>query len=78
MKNRKAAGFDKMPPEVWKTRELNDILLRHRNSVYNQKTIYRCTKGCILPFPKKGDLGIAKNYGGITVTSIVAKIYATT
>ena len=32
-------------------------------------------KGCILPFPKKGDLGLAKNYQGITFTSIAAKIY---
>ena len=27
------------------------------------------------PFPKKGDLGLAKNYRGITLTSIAAKIY---
>ena len=32
-------------------------------------------KGCILPFPKKGDLVLAKNYRGITLTSIIAKIY---
>ena len=32
-------------------------------------------KGYILHFPKKGDLGLAKNYRGITLTSIVAKIY---
>ena len=32
-------------------------------------------KGCILPFPKKGDLRLAKNYRGITLTSIAAKIY---
>ena len=32
-------------------------------------------KGCILPFPKKGDLGLAKNYRGITLTSIAAEIY---
>ena len=32
-------------------------------------------KGCILPSPKKGDLGLAKNYQGITFTSIAAKIY---
>ena len=31
--------------------------------------------GCIIPFPKKGDLGLTKNYQGITLTSIVAKIY---
>ena len=32
-------------------------------------------KGCILPFPKKGDLRLAKNHQGITLTSIAAKIY---
>ena len=32
-------------------------------------------KGCILPFPKKGDLGLAKNYRGMTLTSMAAKIY---
>ena len=32
-------------------------------------------KGCILLFPKKGDPGLAKNYQGITLTSIAAKIY---
>ena len=32
--------------------------------------------GCILPFPKKGDLGIAENYRDITHTSIAAKIYS--
>ena len=32
-------------------------------------------KGCILAFPKKGDLGLAKNYRGIILTSIAAKIY---
>ena len=34
------------------------------------------TKGFILPFPKKGDLRIAKNYSGITLTSIAVKIYS--
>ena len=37
--------------------------------------IDRWTKCCILPFPKKGELGISKNYWGITLTSIVAKLY---
>ena len=32
-------------------------------------------KGYILPFPKNGDLGLAKNYRGITLISITAKIY---
>ena len=75
IKNRKAAGLYKIPSEVWKTREFDDIQLRHCNAVYSQNTIGRWPKGCILPFPKKGDLRIAKDYWGITLTSIVAKIY---
>ena len=75
IKNRKAAGLDEIAPEVWKTREFNNILLQHCNAIYNQNTIDRWTKGCILPFPKKGNLGLAKNYQGIPLTSIAAKIY---
>ena len=36
IKNRKVAGLDEIPPEVWKTRQFDDILLRHCNAVYNQ------------------------------------------
>ena len=75
IKNRKAAGLDEIPPEVWKTRQFDNILLRQCNAVYSQNRIERWKKGCILPFPKKGDLGLAKNYRGITLTSIAAKIY---
>ena len=71
IKNRKAAGLDEIPLEVWKTRQFDDILLRQCNAVYSQNGI----EGCILPFPKKGDLGLAKNYRGITLTSTAAKIY---
>ena len=75
IKNKKAAGLDEIPPEVWKSRQFDDILLRHCNAVYNQNPIGRWIKGCILPFPKKGDRGLAKNYRGITLTSLAAKIY---
>ena len=75
IKNRKAAGLDEIPSEVWKTRQFDDILLQQCNAVYNQNIIERWMKGCILPFPKKGDLGLAKNYRGTTHTSIAAKIY---
>ena len=71
----KATGLDEISPEVWKTRQFDDILLRHCNAVYYQNPIDRWMKRCILPFPKKGDLGLAKNYRGITLTSIAAKIY---
>ena len=60
IKNRKAAGLDEIFAEIWKTREFDDILLWHCNTIYNQSTIHKWTKGCILPFPQKGDLGIAK------------------
>ena len=66
IKNRKAAGLDEIPLEVWKARQLDDILLRHCNAIYNQNPIDRW---------KKGDLGLAKNYRGITLTSIAAIIY---
>ena len=35
----------------------------------------RWTKGCILHFSMKGDLGIPKNYRGIILISLAAKIY---
>ena len=62
IKNRKAAGLDEIPPELWKARQFEDTLLHHCNAVYYQNTIDRWMKGHILPFLKKGDLGFAKNY----------------
>ena len=40
IKNRKVTGLEEIPPEVWKTRQFNDILLRHSNAVYNQNPMY--------------------------------------
>ena len=57
--NRKAAELYEIGPEVWKTREFDDILLRYCNAVYNQNIIDRWTNGSI--HPKKDDLVIAKN-----------------
>ena len=41
IKNRKAAGLDEIPPEVWKTRQFDNILVQHCNAVYNQNPIDR-------------------------------------
>ena len=60
IKNRKATGLDEIPSEVWKTREFDDILLRHFSVIYNQNTIDRWTMGCIHPFPKKADLELPR------------------
>ena len=53
IKYRKAARLDEILPEVWKTIQFDDILLRHCNAIYNQNPIDRWTKGCILPFPER-------------------------
>ena len=45
--------------------------------MYKQNTKEKWTKVCILPFPKKGDLGITKNYSGKTHTAIAALVYNT-
>ena len=67
----KSAVIDEIPPEVWKS----GYLLAFCNDVFSQKPIEYWTKGCILPFPKKGDLSVTDNYRGITLTCIAAKIY---
>ena len=74
IKNGKVAGLHEIPPDVWETRQFNNILLQH-SAIYNQNPINKWTKGCILSFPKKGNLRLAKNCQGITLTSIATKIY---
>ena len=34
IKNRKTAGLDEIPQEVWKKREFDDLQLRYCNAVY--------------------------------------------
>ena len=75
IKYRKACGYGEIPVEVWKLKEFHEILLECCNSVYQQEVISSWRKGCILPFPKKDNLSITKNYRGITLTAITAKIY---
>ena len=62
IKSRRAAGFGKIPPEVWKTRKFDNIILQLYNAVYKQNTIEKYRKGCILSFSKKGNFEITKNY----------------
>ena len=40
-----------------------------------QSTREKLTKGCIPPFPLKGDFGITKNFTSITLTAMSAKVY---
>ena len=73
IKNRKAAGLDEIPRKYGRP----DNSTTYCSATATQYTIKidRWMKGCILPFPKNGDLRLAKNYRGITLTSIAAKIY---
>ena len=73
--NGKACGLDEIPAEVWKLTEFQNILLNFCNSVYSQNQIKIWTEGCLLPFPKKGDISQANNYRGITLTSIAEQMY---
>ena len=75
IKRRKTASLDKIPPEVWKTRKFDDLLLWVCNTLYKQITIEKWTKVCILSFTMKSDIGITKNYRGMTLTSIASKVY---
>ena len=75
IKSSKAAGLNKIAPEVWRTRKFDDILLQLCNTLYIQSTIEKWTKDFLLPFLKKGDLRIIKNYRGITLTVKAAKVY---
>ena len=43
--------------------------------VWQLDPIKRWNEGCLLPFPKKGNLALINNYRGITLTSISSKIY---
>ena len=75
IKNRKAAGLEKIPLEVWKTRKFDNILLRLCNTMYKQNTTENLMKDCIPYFPKRGNLRINKNCRGITLTAIAAMVY---
>ena len=51
IKNRKAASLDEIPPEVWKIRKFNDLLLQYCNTVYNQNR--QMDKGLYTPISQK-------------------------
>ena len=74
IKSRKAVGINEISLKVYKNKEIW-WLFQFCNSVYEQNTIERWEKDCILPFSKNGDLRITKNYRGIILTSIAVKFY---
>ena len=45
IKNRERVWLNEIPPEVWKIRKFDDILLRHCNAVYNQNNRQKNKEG---------------------------------
>lgn len=79
LKRSKSPGVDLLPPELFI--DSSDILCPLLATLFNHlfdNHIYpeSWTKGIIVPVPKKGDKSDVNNYPGITLTSILSKIYS--
>src|SRR6218665_1535396 len=80
LKNRKAAGSDKICPEMIKYggKEMLEQLTRLYNKVWRLGRVPKeWRNGIIIPFPKKGDIRECSNWRGITLLSTPGKIMAT-
>ena len=73
----KASGEDGITPEILKRCNLDDIILEFCNIALtngnerpDQWSIIN-----IIPIPKSGDLSLGGNYRGISLSSLVAKVY---
>ena len=76
LKNKKSPGLDNIPSILWKDPNLSTILLDICNDTFNTLDPPETwlTAG-IVPVPKKGDLSNPKNYRGISLMPIAAKVY---
>ena len=72
----KSAGPDNIPPEVYRSCELDDIILEICNLalIHNEKPD-QWSLSNIIPVPKSGNLSCTDNYRGISLTCIIAKMY---
>ena len=72
----KSCGEDGIAPEVLKRCDLDDIILEFCNQVLLEgKKPEQWSLLNIIPIPKSGNLSKAGNYRGISLSSIVAKIF---
>lgn len=74
----KAAGYDDISPEMIKNMEERsiEILTKLFNKIWTEEKIPQDWEiGIIMPIFKKGDYRDCRNYRGITMISIVAKMY---
>ena len=72
----KSCGDDGITPEFLKYVGLDDIILGFINKAYSSKDLPREWKTLIIvPVPKSGDLTKPDNYRGISLISLVMKLY---
>ena len=72
----KSCGEDGVTPEILKRCDLDSIILDFCNKALTNRQIpSQWSVLNIVPIPKTGDLSLGSNYRGISLSSIVAKIY---
>ena len=72
----KSCGDDGITPEFLKYVGLDDIVLGFINKAYSSKDLPHEWKTLIIvPVPKSGDLTKPDNYRGISLTSLIMKLY---
>ena len=72
----KCCGEDGIPPEVLTNCDPDDIILRFcNNTLLDGKMPDQWSILNIVPIPKTGDLRLGGNYRGISLSSIVAKMF---
>ena len=72
----KSCGVDGIAPEVLKWVLIDDLELHISNKAFMDRELPRhWTIINIIPIPKSGDLTKTDNYRGISLSSVVAKVY---
>ena len=74
-KNGKPSGLDGIPIDVWKTEALKEPLLDVCYKTFHGHKPDVWGKSGLKSLPKKGGLGITRNYRGISFDLIPSKIY---
>jgi hypothetical protein len=78
-KNRKSAGPDNIPMELWQNfgKNMKKLLLRFFNNLWKQGTVPKeWETALMINIYKKGDWKICNNYRGISLLNTASKIYA--
>ena len=76
LRNKKCPGLDGIPPQLLKLADIQDIILPILyQALDNGHTPHQWRHSGLLPFFKKGDRSCFANYRGISLMSLVGKLY---